>query len=380
MGRGHAIGRAAGLVLAASMALAGCSPEDPTAQPLPSPTTAVGNSGTDTPSEALTGTPSAPVASPAPDGPADAAAPSPSSTAGLLPAADGPPPTRGPVRLERWFDRELSGSGLRIGRLREQTSEYRSYNVSYRSQDHRISGVLNVPQGRGPFPAVVLAHGYIDPAIYVRGQGMPRERRALAASGFIALHVDYRNHAASDYDPALQRTFRLGYPVDVVNAVNALRATDEVPVDDDRIALMGRSMGGGVVYKALEMAPGLTEAAVVWAAVSSDEADNYRQFARPSPFWNYVDDRWGPPDENPDFWKGISPDQHFNRITEPVLIVHGTADTTCPPRWASHTARAMERAGVPAVLKWYEGEGHTFGAAFDQAMARTVRFLDNRLG
>ena len=117
-----------------------------------------------------------------------------------------------------------------------------------------------MPTGSGPFPAVVLAHGYIDPAIYVRGQGMPRERRQLAAAGFIALHVDYRNHAASDDDPALQRTARLGYSVDVLNAVNALRATDDLPVDDDRIALMGRSMGGGVVYRALEMAPGLVDA------------------------------------------------------------------------------------------------------------------------
>jgi dipeptidyl aminopeptidase/acylaminoacyl peptidase len=128
------------------------------------------------------------------------------------------------------------------------------------------------------------------------------------------------------------------------------------------------------------MAPGLTGAAVVWAAVSSDEADNYRQFARPSSFWNYVEDRWGTPEQNPAFWSGISADQHFDRISEPVLIVHGTADTTCPRRWASHTARAMERAGVTAVLKWYEGEGHTFGPAFDRAMTRTIRFLDNRLG
>ena len=34
----------------------------------------------------------------------------------------------------------------------------------------RISGILDMPSGRGPFPALVLAHGYIDPAIYVNGQ------------------------------------------------------------------------------------------------------------------------------------------------------------------------------------------------------------------
>jgi len=292
----------------------------------------------------------------------------------------GPPPTTGPVRLDRWFDRELTGGGLRIGSLREQTSAYRSYNVSYRSEGLRISGVLNVPRGRGPFPAVVLAHGYIDPAVYVRGQGMPRERRALAEAGYVALHVDYRNHAASDDDPSLQRTFRLGYAVDVLNAVNALRATGKVPIDDDRIALMGRSMGGGVVMKALEMAPGLVGAAALWAAVSSDEAENYDQFSGPSAFWDYVDDRWGSPRQNPEFWRGISPDQHFDRISEPVLIVHGTADTTCPPRWARSTASGMERAGVSTVLEWYDGEGHTFGPAFDRAMDRTVTFFDRRLG
>lgn len=284
------------------------------------------------------------------------------------------------MRLDRWFDRDLSGDRLRLGELREQTSSYRSYNISYRSEDLRISGVIDVPIGRGPFPAVVLAHGYIDPAIYVRGQGMPRERRYLAAAGYIALHVDYRNHAASDDDPAWQRTARLGYSVDVLNAVNALRSTDEVPVDDERIALMGRSMGGGVVMRALEMAPGLVDAAVVYASVSSDEADNYEQFHGPSPYWDYVNRRWGSPDDNPGFWAGISADEHFDRITEPVLMHHGTVDTTCPPRWARHTARGMRDAGVDVTLRWYEGEGHTFEAAFTRSMERTVAFLEQHLG
>ncbi len=341
----------------------------------PSASASAGAPSAGVPLPGASGSPTSPSSPPGATG--STASPTAEAEATRPPA--GPPPTSGPVRLERWFDRDLSGGRLRLGALREQTSAYRSYNVSYRSEDLRISGVINVPRGRGPFPAVVLAHGYIDPAVYVRGQGMPRERRALAEAGYIALHVDYRNHAASDDDPALERTFRLGYAVDVLNAVNALRATDAVPVDDDRIALMGRSMGGGVVYKALEMAPGLVDAAVVFAAVSSDEAENYRQFASPSSFWDYVERRWGTPRENPDFWAGVSPEGHFDRITEPVLILHGTEDTTCPPRWATRTARAMQRAGVTAILKWYQGEGHTFGPAFDRAMRRSLTFLEHRL-
>ena len=79
------------------------------------------------------------------------------------------------------------GSRLRLGAVRERTTSYTSRDVTYRvttgGRTLTISGVLNVPSGPGPFPAVVLAHGYIDPAGYVRGQGMTRERGVLASAG-----------------------------------------------------------------------------------------------------------------------------------------------------------------------------------------------------
>jgi dipeptidyl aminopeptidase/acylaminoacyl peptidase len=274
--------------------------------------------------------------------------------------------------------------------VRERTAAYTSYDVSYRSrsttpngqESYRITGVLNVPNGRGPFPAVVLAHGYIDPAVYVRGQGMTRERGYLASRGYIAFHVDYRNHAGSDDDPQFQTRLRLGYSADVINAVKALRASRDVPVDDDRVAYMGRSMGGGVVLKALIAEPGLVGAAVPWASVSSREADNYDQFIRPDPEDSGLRDalarRYGLPEENPGFWRANSSRFFFDRITEPVLLVHGRYDDTCPPEWAAATQRALRAAGVSSQLAWYD-DGHAFGPAFVAAMDRTVDFLDARL-
>jgi dipeptidyl aminopeptidase/acylaminoacyl peptidase len=283
------------------------------------------------------------------------------------------------------------GDGLRLGAVRERTPAYTSYDVTYRSrsttlrgeESYTISGVLDVPTGRGPFPAVVLAHGYIDPAFYVRGQGMTRERGYLAEHGYVALHVDYRNHAESDDDPLFQLRMRLGYSADVINAVKALRRTRAVPVDDDRIALFGRSMGGGVVLKALVAAPGLVQAATVWDSVSSLEAQNYRQFIRPDPTDAGLRDRlarrFGTPGQNPAFWRQNSSRPYFHRITEPVLMVHGRLDDTCPPPWATATHRALTEAGVDAQLQWY-ADGHAFGPAFTAAMAHTVQFLDRQLG
>ena len=285
------------------------------------------------------------------------------------------------------------GDRLRLGTVRERTAAYTSYDVTYRSrsttgpkqgglESYTISGVLNVPTGRGPFPAVVLAHGYIDPAFYVRGQGMTRERGYLATRGYIALHVDYRNHAESDDDPNYQNRMRLGYSADVINAVKALRRSQVVPVDDDRMALFGRSMGGGVILKALVAEPGLVQAAAPWASVSSLEAQNYRQFMADDPadadVRNELIRRHGTPAQNPRFWRQNSSRPYFDQITEPVLMVHGTFDDTCPPPWARATQRALVAAGVNSQLEWYD-DGHAFGPQFNAAMNRTVQFFNRQL-
>src|SRR5688500_17589229 len=278
------------------------------------------------------------------------------------PSAD-PEPAH-PISMAALARADLTGGDLRLGAVRERTPAYTSYDVTFASttmgggtEPLRISGVLNVPTGRGPFPAVVLSHGYIDPAYYVRGQGMTRERGFLAQRGYVALHVDYRNHAESTDDPRVEQAVRLGYAADSIAAAHALRDSRDVRVDPDRIALFGRSMGGGVMRKALAAEPGLCAAGVGWASVSSLEAENFDQFQRPdAPLAELragYRGRHGLPAEDPAFWRGVSSRPAFGEITEPVLLVHGRFDDTCPPPWASATQRALTRAGVDSTLEWY---------------------------
>ena len=304
-------------------------------------------------------------------------APSPSSQSPSASASAAPDR----VSLPAYFTsrREYDGRDLRLGAVRERTSRYTSYDATFRSDDLRISGVIDVPRGPGPFPAVVLAHGYIDPAVYVRGQGMTRERGYLAARGLVALHVDYRAHAESDGSAQrAERRVRLGYVADVINAAGALRRTGRIPVDDTRVSLMGRSMGGGVVYRALGAAPGVFDAGIAWAAVSSLEQQNFERWSRDDPaLVAYLDRTHGLPGtkRGRQFWAGVSARTYFDRISEPVLVIQGGADETCPPRWARASQRALLAAGVDSTLAWYPDEGHAFGPRFDQAMDRSVRFL-----
>lgn len=312
-----------------------------------------------------------------------------SSTDASTDAGVGATPAPDPISVAALAAADLPGGGLAVGAVREQAATYTSYDVTFDatvsgrgSRSVTISGVLNVPTGRGPHPAVVLAHGYIDPAYYERGQGMTRERGYLADAGYVALHVDYRNHAESDKDPRVETAVRLGYSADVIAAARALVRSDEVQVDADRIALFGRSMGGGVMLKALAAEPGLFAAGVGWASVSSLEAENFEHFqasdAPTAQLRAEIRGRHGLPADDPAFWRGVSARPHFDQIAEPVLMVHGRSDETCPPRWASATHRALRLAGVDATLEWYDDQ-HAFGPAFTAAMQRTVRFLGSNM-
>lgn len=287
-----------------------------------------------------------------------------------------------PVSLPALMTKEYDGRGLRLVQELVRTDAYTQHAVTYRSGDLTITGVLNVPHGRGPFPTLVLAHGYIDPAVYVTGQGLVREQDHLARRGYVTLHVDYRNHAGSDDDPTADLRLRLGYTEDVINAVLALQRGPRF-VDDDRIGLLGRSMGGGVVYNVLVVRPGLVDAAVVFAPVSSNTVDNFERWIRNdparSPLADRIIDRYGSPENDPQFWRGTSPRTYFDRVEEPLLVHHGTSDDSCPIGWSRQTVAALRDAGKDVRLHVYEGEEHAFVPQWPLSMERTDAFFARHL-
>ena len=280
-----------------------------------------------------------------------------------------------PHSLPALFDGAVTGGDLQREALITRNEEYTSHRVSYRSGDLTISGVLNIPRGKGPFPAVVLAHGHIEPEVYVNGQGMNRELDYLARAGFVVLHTDYRGHAESDEVDQIEHELRLGYVRDTVAAVKALK---KVPgVDPDRVSIAGRSMGGGVTFGALVAEPDLVDAAVVWASVSTKFEDNFRRWSlpeRPDRAHQFME-RFGEPEQNPKFWRELSPRTYFDRIEASVMMHHGRLDESCPYRWAIATHAALRDADVDVTFHTYESEGHTFYPEWELSMRRTVDFL-----
>jgi dipeptidyl aminopeptidase/acylaminoacyl peptidase len=276
--------------------------------------------------------------------------------------------------------KKYDGRDLRLGRVLARNDAYTRYFVTYASASLRISGIMNVPTGPGPYPVLVLNHGHIDPAIYTNGRGLAREQDYLARRGYVVLHTDYRNHAQSSDDSRSELNLRLGYTEDVINAVLAIKRSRLPYLDRERIGLLGRSMGGGVTYNVLVAQPGLVKAAVVYAPVSSDAVDNFNRWTRPnSMLATAIIKAYGAPERNPGFWRNLSAVNFFDRVTEPILIQHGTADESCPIAWSRETLAALKKAGKDATMYTYPGEHHAFGPAWPTSMARTVAFLNQRL-
>jgi dipeptidyl aminopeptidase/acylaminoacyl peptidase len=142
-------------------------------------------------------------------------------------------------------------------------------------------------------------------------------------------------------------------------------------------------MGGGVVYSALVVRPGLFRAAVAYSPVSSDTVDNFDRWVRRdadrSGVARAVIARLGTPEAQPARWATTSPRTYFARITEPLLIHHGTADEDCPIAWSAETVRALKAAGKDVTYDVYPGQRHTFTSQWPLSIRRTTAFLDAHL-
>jgi len=278
------------------------------------------------------------------------------------------------------MEKSLVGRDLKLGRVLARNAKYTRYYITYYSNDLKISGIMNVPSGKGPFPVLILNHGYINPKIYTNGRGLKREQDYLARRGYIVIHPDYRNHAFSDKDDDVDAGFRLGYVEDAINAVLAVKRSDYPFFDGERIGMLGHSMGGGVVLNVLVTRPELVKAAVLFAPVSADYRDNFSRW-----LWRRKGNqaiaerilaRFGSPESNPEFWGRLSAINYFDKVLAPVMIHHGTADQSVPIDWSKRTDQALKKNGKEVSFYGYPGEPHEFAAAWPAVMERTVKFFD----
>jgi fermentation-respiration switch protein FrsA (DUF1100 family) len=109
--------------------------------------------------------------------------------------------------------------------------------IAFTSFGARIEGDLHLPEGTGPWPAVVLTGPFAGVKEQVTGGYAER----FAERGFAALAFDHRNWGASEGEPR-QHEDATAKVDDLRDAVSYLLARPEV--DPGRIAVCGVCLGG----------------------------------------------------------------------------------------------------------------------------------------
>ncbi len=294
--------------------------------------------------------------------------------------APAPVTNANPVSLYALMNKDFDGRDFEVGNILAEEDEYTRYAITYMSGDLRITGIMNVPKGDGPFPVLFLNHGYIDTDIYTSGRGLRREQDYFAKHGFVVVHSDYRNHAGSDNDPDNETSLRLGYTEDVINAVLAIQAAGLDYVNPEEIGMLGHSMGGGIAQNVAVVDPDLVDAFVLYAPVSGNAWANFNEYTSDDPEQSQtILSVYGGADDNPEFWSGVSAENFYERINKPVLIHIGTKDESTPPEWSYSINDKLQALNKNVELQVYESETHEFGPSWSLMMDRSADFFEQHL-
>jgi uncharacterized protein len=357
----------------------------PTASPLvtetstPEPVPTTNPDPTEIPAPTATNTPvPEPTATPEPT-----PIPEPTPTIEPTPESLGDPDTE-PVAwyIDSIAQKEYDGCCLERLNVYEEGATYTSWVIAYQGDGLRLTGLMAVPHGEGPFPVAIFNHGYLPFDAYDTGYDTLREVRYIAQAGYIAVAPDYRNYAGSDEGDHI---FEPGYVYDVRNLIEALRELDEV--DGDRIGMSGHSMGGGITLQAIVSGADV-RAAVLYGTVTAFEDERYEaRIARWSTSGGTgsnraieFSDRYGTPEEAPEIYARMSAGNYLDRVEVPVLIHHGDADTSTPIEWAYAIEQGLRDANKSVEMHVYEGAGHSFqGYYFELMMQRTLEFFDEHV-
>lgn len=195
-----------------------------------------------------------------------------------------------------------------------------SKSVSYKSGDETVQAILFTPQGRGPFPGIIVIHEWWGLNDWVKEQASK-----LADQGYEALAIDlYRGKVATTPDQAHE--IMRGVPED--RAKRDLHAAFEFlesqsNVKKDRIGAIGWCMGGGYSLDVALQEPTLAADVINYGHLATDSAA-------------------------------------IAKIHAPILGLFGAQDHGITPDDVHKFEAAMKQADKKIDVKIYDDAGHAF--------------------
>jgi len=242
--------------------------------------------------------------------------------------------TRGQPNYDPAFEAALAYGAQVIGKTTTATTTnnlaLNGDRWTYRDGSLEMTGILLKPEGKGPFPAVLISHGLGGSA---ENFGMQKARE-FVKWGMVCIAPNYtHNVRAAGRRAGSPASGQANYGASEENlrraktCIEILRAMPDV--DPQRIAAYGHSMGGFVTIGLAATAPDLLKAAAITGSGVAPRAG----FAAPSV-------------------------ELAEKIRVPFLILHGANDPVVRPEQSAALKEVLDRHHIPNERRLFEGEGH----------------------
>ncbi len=251
------------------------------------------------------------------------------------------------------------------------TPDVESFTFENSSGD-RIDGWLYRPvvAPEGPVPLIVYYYGG---AISSMG-GFNTTHQWLAANGY-AVYVlnprgahtygqDFADHHVNDWGGRAA--------ADVVEGVYKVLAAHP-DLDPERVGCYGGSYGGFLTMSLL------TQTDLFAAAVSMYGISNLASYWGEG-IWGYTYGDMAMADSypwnRPDLYADKSPLYHADRVTTPLLLLHGADDANVPPGESEQFFTALRVLGRDVELVRFAGEGHGISGTWRNRVAHRTMMLE----
>jgi dienelactone hydrolase len=218
---------------------------------------------------------------------------------------------------------------------------------TYRDGDFAMNGILLKPEGRGPFPAVLISHGLGGNA---ESFGLQKARE-MVKWGFVCIAPNY-THNVRPGGPAAKGAGNAPPQTDYgASAENIRRAKtcmdlvrDMPDVDAKRLTAYGHSMGGFVTIGLAATYPDLLRA----AAITGSGVSSRQGYAAPS-------------------------EASAEKILTPFLMLHGSNDTTVRPEQSASLKVILDKNKVPNDRLVADGQAHPIDQTMRDEVFRLIR-------
>lgn len=284
--------------------------------------------------------------------------------------------------IENLSKAEFKPAEIKIGKILKTDSKFASYQFSmtfspdFSENLKTTSGLINIPEGKGKFPIVVMFRGYVDPKEYFIGNGTTHGAEYFASNGFITIAPDFLGYGESDKEASDVFESRFQTYVTAMTTLKSISSIDKF--DGKNIFIWGHSNGGQIALTTLE-ATGVSYPTVLWAPVTkpfpysilyyTDDANDGGKFLR---------------QKLSDFEKDYDTDlfsltKYLPNIKAPIQLNQGTADTAVPVAWSNQLDKDLTELKIDLKYIKYPGSDHNMSPTWNQAVVNALDFYKKHI-